>query len=129
MVATNGDEATRVAVDARPVLAIVDVEMEGHKGLEVAEALARETRTPLLLLALARDEPARSRGATIGALGVIAKPVDMARLVPAIRAALARVDERVAGRGGRPAPLPRRSRGRTGPRPSSRSASSSSATR
>ncbi|MDH5263550.1 MAG: response regulator [Betaproteobacteria bacterium] len=92
VVATNGDEATRVAVDARPALAIIDVDMEGHKGLEVAETLARETRTPLLLLAKPRDEPAHGRGATIGALGVIAKPVDMARLVPAIRAALARVE-------------------------------------
>jgi two-component system, response regulator PdtaR len=92
VVATNGDEATRVAVDARPALAIIDADMESHKGLEVAETLARETRTPLLLLAKARDELARGRGATIGALGVIAKPVDMARLVPAIRAALARVD-------------------------------------
>ena len=92
VVATNGDEATRVAVDARPVLAIVDVEMGGHKGLEVAETLAKEARTPLLLLAQARDEPARSRGAAIGALGVVSKPVDMTRLVPAIRAALARAD-------------------------------------
>lgn len=100
VVATNGDEATRVAVDARPVLAIVDVEMEGHKGLEVAETLAREARTPLLLLVQARDEPARSRAAAIGALGVVAKPVDMARLVPAIRAALARVDDGLPATGG-----------------------------
>ena len=114
VVATNGDEATRVAVDARPVLAIVDVEMEGHKGLEVAEALARETRTPLLLLALARDEPARSRGATMGALGVIAKPVDMARLVPAIRAALARVDD-ASRAGGATGPLAETLEGKNGP--------------
>ena len=114
VVATNGDEATRVAVDARPALAIIDVEMEGHQGLEVAETLARETRTPLLLLAQARDEPARSRGATIGALGVIAKPVDMARLVPAIRAALARVDS-ASPAGGTTGPLAETLEGKNGP--------------
>jgi two-component system, response regulator PdtaR len=100
VVATNGDEATRVAVDARPVLAIVDVEMAGHRGLEVAETLAREARTPLLLLALSRDEQARNRAASIGALAVVSKPVDMARLVPAIRAALARVDDVSRSAGG-----------------------------
>lgn len=100
VVATNGDEAARVAVDARPALAIVDVGMEGHKGLAVAEALARETRTPLLLLAQARDEAARSLGASIGALGVISKPIDMAKIVPAIRAALAKVDDASRAGGG-----------------------------
>lgn len=91
VVATNGDEATRVAADTHPALAVLDVTMAGRNGLAVAEVLARETRVPFLLLSPARDEPeVRRKAASFGALGVVAKPVDMARLVPAVRVALGR---------------------------------------
>ena len=93
VVATTGDEAMRVAVDTRPALAVLDVTMAGKSGLEVAAFLAHESRVPFLLLAPARDEEdVRRKAATFGALGVVAKPVDMSRLVPAVRAALERAD-------------------------------------
>lgn len=91
VVATTGDEAMRVAVDTHPALAVLDVTMAGKTGLEVAQLLSRETRVPFLLLAPTRDEAeVRRKAATFGALGVVAKPVDMTRLVPAVRAALER---------------------------------------
>ena len=91
VVATNGDEATRVAVDTRPALAVLDTTMAGGSGLAVAQFLAREARVPFVLLAPPRDESeVRRQAATFGALGVVAKPVDMARIVPAIRQAMAR---------------------------------------
>lgn len=93
VVATTGDEAMRVAVDTHPALAVLDVTMAGKTGLEVAQLLSRETRVPFLLLAPSRDEAdVRRKAATFGALGVVAKPVDMTRLVPAVRAALERAD-------------------------------------
>lgn len=88
VVATNGDEAMRVAVDAEPALAILDVEMGGTSGLDVAEFLARETRVPFLFLSASRDEEVKRKAASMGSLGFLQKPVDMARLVPAIRSAL-----------------------------------------
>ena len=91
VVATNGDEAMRVAVDTQPALAVLDVTMAGRNGLDVAEFLARETHVPFLLLAPARDDAeVRRRAASFGALGVVTKPVDMTRLVPAVRSALER---------------------------------------
>jgi response regulator NasT len=91
VVATDGDEATRVAVDTRPALAVLDVSMAGGGGLGVAQFLSRETHVPFLLLAPRKDEAeVRRKAASFGAVGVVAKPVDMARLVPAVRAALER---------------------------------------
>lgn len=100
VVATNADEARHVAVDTRPLLAILDAEMGGGNGLDLAEFLARETRTGFLVLAPPRDEEVRRRAASVGALGVVPKPVDMTKLVPAIRSALARAgDAATAGEG------------------------------
>lgn len=100
VVATNADEARHVAVDTRPLLAILDAEMGGGNGLDLAEFLARETRTGFLVLAPPRDEEVRRRAASVGALGVVPKPVDMTKLVPAIRSALARAgDAAPAGEG------------------------------
>jgi DNA-binding response OmpR family regulator len=93
VVATDADEALRVAADTRPALAVLDLTMGGGRGLDIAAGLAREAHTPFLMLVPARDEQeVRRRAATLGAMGVVAKPVDMTRLVPAIRAALARVE-------------------------------------
>ena len=102
VVATNGDEARRVAIDARPVLAVLDAEMEGGNGLDVAEFLSRETRIPFLIVAPPRDDQARRRVVSFGAAGVVAKPIDMTKLVPAVRAALARAgNPSTAGEGAR----------------------------
>lgn len=90
VVATNGDEAVRVAVDAQPALAILDVDMAGKSGPDVAEILVHETRVPLLFLISGRDDAVQRRGASIGAMGFVAKPIDLAKLVPAIRSALER---------------------------------------
>jgi DNA-binding response OmpR family regulator len=90
VVATNADEARRMAADASPVLAILDAQMEGGRGFELADHLLREARVPFLVLAPARDEAVRKRAETCGAAAVLAKPVDLSRLVPAIKAAIAK---------------------------------------
>jgi DNA-binding response OmpR family regulator len=90
VVATNGDEAMRVAVDVQPALAVLEVQMAGRSGLDVAEFLARETRVPFLFLSSDRDEELKRRAASFGAMDYLLKPVDMTKLVPAIRSALAR---------------------------------------
>jgi DNA-binding response OmpR family regulator len=90
IVATDVDEARRTAADAHPALAILDAQMEGGRGFELADHLLREARVPFLVLAPTRDEAVRKRADTCGAAAVLAKPVDLSRLVPAIKAALAR---------------------------------------
>ena len=90
VVATNGDEAMRVAVDSAPELAVLDVEMGGTSGLDVAAFLARETRVPFLFLSASRDEEIKRNAASLGSQGFLQKPVDIAKLVAAIRSALQR---------------------------------------
>lgn len=104
VVATNTDEARRMAAEALPALAILDVQMEGGRAFDLAEHFLREARLPFLVLAPTRDEAVRKRAAACGAAAVLAKPVDLSRLVPAIKAALERgapePPRRPAGDGG-----------------------------
>ncbi len=90
VVATNADEARRMVAEAQPVLAILDAQMEGGRSFDLADHLLREARLPFLVLAPARDEAVRKRASSCGAATVLAKPVDLSRLVPAIKAALER---------------------------------------
>ena len=102
VVATNGDEARRVATDAQPALAVIDLDMAGRHGLDVAEFFAREARVPFLFLSSSRDQQVRQKAASFGAMGFIAKPVDLAKLVPAIHSVLDRVGGSMqAGEGAR----------------------------
>jgi DNA-binding response OmpR family regulator len=88
VVATNGDEAMRMAVDAAPALAVLDVEMGGKSGLDVAQFLARETQVPFMFLSASRDEEVKRKAALLGSRGFMQKPVNIAKLIPAIRSAL-----------------------------------------
>ncbi len=99
LVATNGDEAVRVAADVRPALALVDASMEGGDGLATVRALRRETHTPAVVLASVRETGMRERALAAGALDVVAKPPDFTRLVPALHAALERLPEPLAADG------------------------------
>jgi response regulator NasT len=90
VVATNGDEARRMAVDVQPALVVLDAEMDSGNGLDAAEFLARDARIPFLVVAPVRNDRLQQRAAACGAVGVVAKPVDLTKLVPAIRAALER---------------------------------------
>jgi response regulator NasT len=93
VVATNGDEAMRMGMDAKPALAILDAAMSGRNALAVAEALSRDARVPFLFLTAPRDEEMRRQAASLGAMGFVNKPVDLTKLVPAVRDALDRAAE------------------------------------
>ena len=94
VVATNGDEAIRIAVDARPALVVLDVTMAGRKGLDVAQSFARESRVPLLLLAPLRDEAeVRRQASAFGAGGGAATPGHWPRGGPPSGGARARADQ------------------------------------
>jgi response regulator NasT len=88
VVATNADEARRTTAEAQPALAVIDAQMAGGRAFDLAEFLVREARLPFLFLVPPRDEEMRRRAAACGAAAVLPKPIDIPRLVPAIRAAL-----------------------------------------
>jgi response regulator NasT len=71
-------------------LAIVDVMMPERSGLELVQRLRDLDHIPFILLTATADAHVVEQAAQNGALGYVMKPVDVPKLVPAIKAALAR---------------------------------------
>lgn len=93
VVASNADEAMKLAVEVQPALALLDVEMEGKNGLDVAQFLASETRVPFMFLSAHGEEAIVRQAASHGALGFLVKPLDVKQMIPAIRSALERAQD------------------------------------
>ena len=77
----------------RPDLAILDVRMPGQGGLYLAQRLRELDHIPFMMLSAFSDPEIVAQAAQYGALGYATKPLDLAQLVPAIEAALARANE------------------------------------
>ncbi len=92
--ADNGDDAILLARKHRPALAILDMRMQGKSGMDVARYLAANTNTGFMFLSAFGDSDIIEEATRLGALGYLVKPLDVKQIVPAVRAALVRVQER-----------------------------------
>lgn len=92
--ADNGDDAILLARKHRPALAILDMRMQGKSGMDVARYLAANTSTGFMFLSAFGDSDIIEEATRLGALGYLVKPLDVKQIVPAVRAALARMRER-----------------------------------
>lgn len=90
--AGSGMEALAIVDKAPPDLAILDVDMPKLSGIETAKAM-REFNVPVIFLSAYDDKEFVKGAITHGALGYLVKPIDVARAVPSIEAALARSQE------------------------------------
>src|SRR3990167_8494396 len=77
----------------RPDRAIVDMRMPGRSGLELAERLRDLDHIPFLMLSAYSDAQTVERAASLGALGYLVKPLDVAQIRPAVEAGLRRARE------------------------------------
>ena len=82
-----------LASGARPDLVILDVRMPGQGGLHLAQQLRDLDHIPFMMLSAYSDPQTVEQASLLGALGYAVKPLDIAQLVPAIEAALARGNE------------------------------------
>ncbi len=89
----NGDDAILLARKHRPALAILDMRMQGKSGMDVARYLAANTNTGFMFLSAFGDSDIIEEATRLGALGYLVKPIDVKQIVPAVRAALARLDD------------------------------------
>jgi response regulator NasT len=106
--ADNGDDAILLARKNKPRLAILDMRMQGKSGMDVARYLAANTSTGFMFLSAFGDADIVEEATRMGALGYLVKPLDVRQIVPAVRAALGRLDEqRNAPPAESPAPLAR----------------------
>ena len=104
--ADNGDDAILLARKYKPRLAILDMRMQGKSGMDVARYLAANTDTGFMFLSAFGDGDIVDEATRMGALGYLVKPLDVRQIVPAVRAALARIGEpgAAAAPGATPAP-------------------------
>ncbi|HET9025281.1 MAG TPA: response regulator [Burkholderiaceae bacterium] len=105
--ADNGDDAILLARRYKPRLAILDMRMQGKSGMDVARYLAANTDTGFMFLSAFGDSDIVDEATRMGALGYLVKPLDVRQIVPAVRAALARIGEpgAAATPGATPAPV------------------------
>ncbi|MBK6470270.1 MAG: response regulator [Betaproteobacteria bacterium] len=89
--ADNGDDAILLAREHRPVLALLDIRMEGKSGFDVAETLRDAYGIPFMFLSAFADDSTRRQVEALGALDYLIKPLDVGQIVPAVEAALARI--------------------------------------
>jgi response regulator NasT len=74
-------------------LALLDITMPGMSGLDLARRLREHTEVPFMFLTSVDDAETARQAASHGAVGFVVKPVDAARLLPALESSLARADE------------------------------------
>lgn len=91
--ACDGPTALAAGASEKPDLAILDHEMSGMSGIEVARALAASSAVPVIFLSAQGDERIVNDAISAGALSYIIKPIDPERLLPIVRAALQRARE------------------------------------
>lgn len=90
--ANTGENALALAakLETPPDLAVLDIAMPGMSGLTLARLL---DPIPCMFIS-GRDDPDIVEQATkAGAMGFLVKPIDPVRLLPSIRAGLARAEE------------------------------------
>lgn len=89
----SGLPAIQICRREKPDLAILDMNLPDITGLQVAQTIHSETSTPFIFLSAHSDEGLVKAAVEVGALGYLVKPVEVARIVPAIEVALKRADE------------------------------------
>lgn len=92
--ADNGDDAILLAREQRPTLALLDIRMQGMSGFDVATYLRDQLRIPFMFLSAFSDEATLAQIRALGALAYLTKPLDVAQIVPAVKAAFQQVQAR-----------------------------------
>lgn len=96
--ASDGEAALRLVEAVAPDAVLLDIAMPGMDGIDVARALARTERPPVVIFVTAFDTFAVA-AFDIEAVDYVMKPVSAERLARAVE----RARERLAARGGEPA--------------------------
>lgn len=93
--ALSGEEALELLLsnETEPDLALLDVNMPGMSGLELAKNLRDETAVPFMFLTLLSDEAIIKTASEYGAVGYLVKPVEQEQILSAVAISLARADE------------------------------------
>ena len=81
------------ASERAPDLALLDINMPGMSGLELARHLQLETTIPLMFISASAEDEEVDLAASYGAVGYLHKPINATQIAPSVKAALARADD------------------------------------
>lgn len=88
--ADSAEAALALAARSAPDLALLDIRMGPVGGFELARQLQARGPVPFMFLSAYGDSATVEEATELGAVGFAVKPVDIAQLVPAVEAAIAR---------------------------------------
>ncbi len=91
LTAADGPSALHLFRRERPDFVVLDLNLPGMDGLDVARTLRKESDVPLIMLTARVDEADRLIGLELGADDYITKPFSPRELVARVRAVLRRV--------------------------------------
>lgn len=91
--ADSVDAALAHLTQSVPDLALLDIRMGEVGGFELARQLRRQGQVPFIFLSAYGDERTVEEATELGAVGFVVKPVDIAHLVPAVEAGIARAGD------------------------------------
>lgn len=94
-IATSAPMALSMLADGgrEPDLAILDIQMPGMSGLELARLVRANSPVPFLFLSASDAEASVRSAIEQGAVGYLVKPIELNQLLPTVIAGLARGDE------------------------------------
>lgn len=92
-------DALQICAKTPPSIVIVDYDLPGMTGLDIARALQANPSFPLVFLSAYGDDKIVDEAVKLGAMAYLVKPIDPARIVPTIRAVIQRFAEIAALRG------------------------------
>lgn len=92
VVAYDGKQALTVFRHEQPTLVLLDLNLPGMDGLDVARTLRKESSVPIIMLTARVEEADRLIGLELGADDYIVKPFSPREVVARVRAVLRRVE-------------------------------------
>jgi DNA-binding response OmpR family regulator len=90
LAASRGDEALQAFHTRHPDLVVLDLNLPGMDGLDVAREIRRQGQTPILMLTARVEESDRLVGLELGADDYVTKPFSPREVVARVRAILRR---------------------------------------
>ncbi len=91
LVANNGHDGLRMALNQKPDLVLLEPAISGVDGWSVCRTLRAQSRVPIIMLTKLTEEVNRILGLELGADYYLTKPISMNELTVRIRAILRRV--------------------------------------
>ncbi|RZT21429.1 ANTAR domain-containing response regulator [Fictibacillus sp. BK138] len=91
----NGEKAIELAHQLQPDLMIMDIKMPKMDGLKASRIIAKQSKTPILMLTAFSQKEFVEDAKKANVLGYLVKPISEANLIPAVEIALSQAQQRV----------------------------------